>query len=56
MRAVQERLTDLGYEPGGVDGVYGKRTAAAVKEFQKKFGFLKVDGVVGMQTWDILFA
>lgn len=56
VRAVQERLTDLGYEAGGIDGIFGRNTAKAVKEFQKKFGFLKVDGVVGVQTWDVLFA
>ena len=56
VRAVQERLTDLGYEPGGIDGIFGRNTTKAVKDFQRKFGFLKVDGVVGMQTWDVLFA
>ena len=55
-RAVQQRLSDLGHEPGGIDGIFGRNTARAVKEFQKKFGFLKADGIVGVQTWDVLFA
>ena len=56
VRAVQQRLSDLGHEPGGIDGIFGRNTARAVKEFQKKFGFLKADGIVGVQTWDVLFA
>ncbi|MBO71912.1 MAG: hypothetical protein CL508_06340 [Actinobacteria bacterium] len=56
VRAVQQRLSDLGHEPGGIDGIFGRNTARAVKEFQRKFGFLKADGVVGVQTWDVLFA
>lgn len=33
-----------------VDGKYGKATAEAVKEYQKKKG-LSVDGIVGHDTW-----
>lgn len=31
---IQESLTRLGYDPGPVDGVYGYRTAEAIREFQ----------------------
>ena len=32
---VQKKLTELGYDPGPVDGKMGKKTAAAIKSFQK---------------------
>ncbi|RBM52054.1 hypothetical protein DLR65_01950, partial [Vibrio tarriae] len=37
-REAQQILTDLGYEPGPVDGDYGRRTADAVKAFQRDAG------------------
>jgi len=39
-----------------VDGDFGKLTTDAVKEFQKTNPPLKVDGVVGTQTWTALAA
>ena len=33
-----------------MDGVYGARTAQAVREYQQSRG-LQVDGVVGEETW-----
>ena len=52
---VQRQLRDKGHDPGGVDGVYGRMTAAAVKGFQRHRG-LKADGVVGRNTWNALFS
>lgn len=37
-REAQQLLTDLGYDPGPVDGDYGRRTADAVKAFQRAAG------------------
>ena len=46
---IQTRLKAWGYYDGAVDGVYGSRTEAAVRWFQRKNG-LSVDGQVGNQT------
>ena len=37
-REAQQLLTDLGYDPGPIDGDYGRRTADAVKAFQHTAG------------------
>lgn len=37
-REAQQLLIDLGYDPGPVDGDYGRRTADAVKAFQRAAG------------------
>jgi lipoprotein-anchoring transpeptidase ErfK/SrfK len=47
--AVQERLRDLGYLVGAVDGTRGQQTVAAIMAFQRVNG-LQVDGVVGPMT------
>lgn len=49
VRTVQTKLKNWGYYNGTVDGIYGWRTANAVRAFQKKNG-LKADGIVGDQT------
>lgn len=46
---LQEMLTALGYDPGPLDGKFGKRTANAVKQYQRDRG-LAADGVVGEKT------
>ena len=55
VRAAQSRLRDRGFDPGPVDGIYGKDTRDAVKAFQRSLGVLKADGVIGVRTWDALF-
>ncbi|MEG2623976.1 MAG: SpoIID/LytB domain-containing protein [Clostridia bacterium] len=47
--AVQTRLTQLGFDPGAVDGIYGSKTASAVKQLQMLAG-IEVDGIVGNDT------
>ena len=44
-REAQRLLKDLGYDPGPIDGDYGRRTADAVRAFQKANGQV-VDGWV----------
>ena len=55
VRALQQRLKDLGYLQGGVDGDFGKGTAGAVSAFQKKAG-LPENGVADDATQKALFA
>lgn len=43
VRAVQERLAALGYDPGPIDGVAGPKTRAAIGDFQTAAG-LAPDG------------
>lgn len=50
---LQQMLNSIGYVAGPVDGKFGKQTLSAVKSFQKQHK-LKVDGVVGKDTWTAL--
>ena len=51
---VQKKLIELGYLTGEADGIYGKATENAVRDFQLRNG-LKVDGKAGLQTQEKLF-
>ena len=44
VRALQERLLEMGYDVGRADGVYGPRTARAVAMFQREVGLPPVPG------------
>ncbi|MDO4743410.1 MAG: spore cortex-lytic enzyme [bacterium] len=50
---IQTRLKNWGYYAGAVDGIYGTRTQAAVKKFQRANG-LTADGVAGPRTLQAL--
>ena len=49
VRTLQELLAKDGSKLA-IDGIFGPGTQSAVRAFQKKYG-LKVDGIVGPQTW-----
>ncbi len=46
---VQRRLSGLGFDPGGVDGIFGDSTHVALAEFQRNVG-LATDGICGPRT------
>ena len=46
---LQNRLIALGYLSGRADGIYGQKTAAAVRAFQRAAG-LTADGIAGKYT------
>ena len=54
VREIQHALKDKGLDPGRIDGVWGRKTIAAVKQFQSQQG-LTADGVVGPKTTAALF-
>ncbi|HPJ02125.1 MAG TPA: peptidoglycan-binding protein [Candidatus Limiplasma sp.] len=47
--AVQQRLLELGFYSGEIDGQFGNGTEEAVRLFQRQNG-LDVDGIIGSQT------
>lgn len=52
VKTLQTALNKNGYNLT-IDGVFGKNTEAAVKDYQKKNN-LSIDGVVGAKTWTML--
>lgn len=50
---LQQRLKDIGFYYGDIDGYYGYLTRDAVCSFQKAFG-LKVDGIAGEKVISVL--
>lgn len=53
IKDIQTCLKNAGFYSGKIDGVKGKQTRKAIREFQEANG-LKADGVVGPKTWDSL--
>lgn len=51
---LQTRLKLLGYNPGVVDGIFGRTTEDAVKKFQSANGLVN-DGIVGKKTLEKLY-
>ena len=55
VRQLQERLKELGYYEGEVDGQFGPGTRDAVTAFQKNNG-LDADGLAGEETQKTLYS
>lgn len=53
VREIQRALKQAGFYQGNLDGKIGPLTKEAIIDFQKANG-LKVDGIVGRQTWSKL--
>lgn len=53
---LQRILQKLGYDIGktGADGIFGKATENATKNFQKEKGLEQIDGIVGVKTWTMI--
>lgn len=54
VRAVKDRLVELGYLHKSTHNMFGYDTKRAVKAFQKAKE-IQVDGIVGEETWGMLF-
>lgn len=52
---LQQTLSNKGFSPGPIDGIYGKKTEKAVITFQKANG-LTIDGIAGKETQSRLYA
>lgn len=50
VKVLQWLLNDNGFDCGTVDGIFGAKTLASVKAYQKAHG-LTADGIVGRNTW-----
>lgn len=53
--AIQQRLKELGYYTGSVDGISGPGTKSAITLFQQQHG-LAADGIYGPATAGVLFS
>ena len=51
---VQKKLKELGYNPGALDGIWGRKTEAAIMAFQKKNG-LSITGKLDSEIIEKLF-
>lgn len=49
VRRLQEQLSDRGFSPGLIDGIYGGQTESAVREFQRQNDLFS-DGIAGRAT------
>jgi len=44
---IQKRLQELGYSPGPIDGIAGRKTRAAIRRFQNNIGLLETGEISG---------
>ena len=54
-KTVQLRLKELGFYKGRADGIFGRASVNALKEFQA-YNNLTIDGAAGKSTYKILFS
>lgn len=52
-RILQSALNQMGFGPIAADGVFGRKSDAALRKFQTAMG-LSVDGICGRNTWKII--
>jgi lytic murein transglycosylase len=50
LKELQQRLTGLGFDTGGIDGRVGSDTMVAVRAWQKKVGMEPADGYAGLKV------
>lgn len=55
VKTLQNELNKRGYSLAE-DGIFGTKTKAAVRDYQKKNGLTMVDGIAGKETWGSLLA
>ncbi len=55
VKQLQSELNKRGYRLDE-DGIYGNKTKAAVRDYQKKSGLTMVDGIAGDETWGSLLS
>ena len=55
VRQLQNELNKRGYGLAE-DGIFGKKTRSAVRDYQKKNGLPMVDGIAGDETWGSLLS
>ena len=46
----QDSLNTLGFDTGGLDGIFGSKTNQAVRDYKRQYG-LTQDGIIGCNTW-----
>ena len=50
---IQKALSELGYQPGTADGIYGQKTKSAIQSFQRDIG-VPQDGVANSQLLELV--
>ena len=53
IKQVQKKLKEAGYDPGSIDGYYGRRTQSAIRQYQQDKG-LQVSGILDDRTLEKL--